>query len=192
MKRGLSAALLQLAQRGVGRLARRSLGRARRQRRRRRRRTRAPGRTGARARTTRRTRTCGSPPAQPLGEQAADAPARSARSGGRHARRIQPGHHRRVRRQRLRHGRIRLPEAAAARGNRVERRGLDAGGLRTDRVGARGVERDQQDRVTAARLAARSVSQARDRTPGQNDTSAHRAARPAPHLRPLRNCRARW
>ena len=58
---------------------------------------------------------------------------------------IEPGHHRTVRGQRLRRGRVRLAEAPAASRERVERGRLDAPRLRADRVGARRVERHEQD-----------------------------------------------
>ena len=77
-------------------------------------------------------------------------------SGGQRARvlvqpvsgRVQPGEHRRVRRQCLWRRRIRLHETSPARRDRGERRGLDASRARPDRVGAGGIERDEEDRRT--------------------------------------------
>ncbi len=65
--------------------------------------------------------------------------------------RVEPRHHRAVRRQRFRHGGVCLPEPLPAGRQPVERRSLQALGLRADRVGARRVERDQQDRWESAR-----------------------------------------
>ena len=62
------------------------------------------------------------------------------------SRRIQAGHHRGVRRQRLRHRRIRLAEQEPLLRERVERRRRVA-----DRVRARGVEGDEEDGGTCGR-----------------------------------------
>ena len=59
---------------------------------------------------------------------------------------IEARHHGGVRGKRLRRGRVGLAEEPAPRREGVERRRLDASRLGTDRVGARRVERDEQDR----------------------------------------------
>ena len=61
------------------------------------------------------------------------------------ATRVRAGHHRTVRRQRLWHSRVRLREHAPASGQSVERRRLHPNRARSDRVGARGIKRDEQD-----------------------------------------------
>ncbi len=67
--------------------------------------------------------------------------------------RIKPGHHRAVRRQRLRHRRVGLTEPPPPASKRIEGRCLHAHGLRSDRIGARRVERDQQNRWSGGRSA---------------------------------------
>jgi hypothetical protein len=111
--------------------------------------------------------------------------------------RIEAGHHRAVRRQRLRNRRVRLPEAQPSRGNRVERRRLDARGVRTDRVGARRVERHEQDRrpqrhrgTCARRCWSRTVARAEE-CEYAGDREGRPAGRTPIHFSFLMNWRAR-
>ena len=93
------------------------------------------------------------------------------------ARRVQARHHRRVRRQRLGHRRVRLAEPRV----RGPRRALNAGvltpdGLRADGVGPCRIERDEQDR-RAGRGARRALGEA---APARDCTTRGRSpARPA-------------
>jgi len=70
----------------------------------------------------------------------------SARSPARNVRRGRAPSSSRRGGERLRHGRVGLPEAAAPRRESVESRRLDTSRIRADRVGPRRVQRDEQDR----------------------------------------------
>ena len=74
---------------------------------------------------------------------------------------IEAGHHRTVRRQRFRDGRVGLAEPSPTGGDGVERRGLDAGSVGPDRVGASGVEGDKQDRRAHDRRTCRGCGRGR-------------------------------
>src|SRR6478672_5903782 len=58
---------------------------------------------------------------------------------------VEAGHHRSVRGKGFGNGRVRLPESRAARGERIEGGSLDAFRLGPDGIGARGIQRDEQD-----------------------------------------------
>ena len=86
----------------------------------------APVRTGVRARSSRRTQWCDSPPSQLLGDDRVRRRESARILVDTVTRRIEPRHDRRVRRQRFRNGRVRLGVNTATRGQRVERRCVDA------------------------------------------------------------------
>ncbi len=95
--------------------------------------------------------------------------------------RIEAGHHRGVRRQRLGDGCVGLREAAPARGERVERGRLDPFRVGPDRVGARRVQRDEEDRRPPTRAGRGCLLDVEDGAPPpqavRSRTAAHAIAR---------------